>query len=187
MPDKLDSLAKKIKVCTLCDLHKTRTNAVPGSGSCASGIMFVGEGPGKNEDEQGVPFVGMAGKFLDELLRGIGVQRSEVFITNIVKCRPPGNRDPVPEEIETCLPYLREQVLLLKPGAIVTLGRIALMRLVDPALSISLAHGRVFKKGRINFFASYHPAAALYNKKLESVMREDFAALSRFLKKTGRS
>jgi DNA polymerase len=179
-----DSLEEKIKACTLCDLHKTRNRAVPGSGSREAGIMFVGEGPGKNEDNQGLPFVGAAGSFLTELLTSINLDRLDIYITNIVKCRPPNNRNPLPVEMDLCLPYLREQFLLIKPKVICTLGRFAANRLIDPDLQISRDHGKFFKKKGQVFCALYHPAAALYNGNLKQVIKEDFLELGRFLEKS---
>ncbi|MCD6309645.1 MAG: uracil-DNA glycosylase [Candidatus Eremiobacteraeota bacterium] len=183
MPDKLSDIENEIRVCKKCPLYRSRINAVPGEGSATSGIVFVGEGPGKLEDEQGRPFVGPAGKFLDKLLDSIGISRDSVYITNLVKCRPPGNRDPRPEEIEACVPYLRRQVVKLKPKIMVALGNFALKRLVAPTLSISRVHGKIFERGIMQFFASYHPAAALYNKRLEPVMFRDFEKLGELLEK----
>ncbi|MCE1248871.1 MAG: uracil-DNA glycosylase [Firmicutes bacterium] len=178
-----DELEKKVKACTLCDLHKTRNRAVPGSGSREAWIMFVGEAPGKNEDSQGLPFVGAAGNFLTELLQSINLDRLDIYITNIVKCRPPNNRDPIPEEMDLCLPWLREQFMLIKPKVICTLGRFAANRLIDPELQISRDHGKFYKKKGQVFCALYHPAAALYNGNLKQVLRDDFLELGRFLEK----
>src|SRR3989338_2730743 len=124
----LIEIAEQVKVCTKCGLCKARAKAVPGSGNPNADVMFIGEGPGKNEDLQGEPFVGAAGKFLEELLACINMKRQDVFITNVVKCRPPGNRDPEPEEVATCYPYLEKQVALIKPKLIVLLGRHAMYR-----------------------------------------------------------
>ena len=178
-----DELDKKIKSCKLCPLWETRTQAVPGFGNRRADIMFVGEGPGKNEDLKGVPFVGAAGNFLTELLTSIHLKREDIYITNIVKCRPPGNRDPKPQEMETCLPYLREQFKIMQPKIICTLGRFAAQKLIDPAIRISQDHGKFYKKKGHVFCALYHPAAALYNPNMKSVHREDFQNLGKFLEK----
>lgn len=167
--------------CTLCRLHKSRTHAVPGTGSRTADIMLVGEGPGKNEDQQGLPFVGAAGKFLDELLEGINLTREDVYITNVVKCRPPNNRDPQPDEIETCLPYLRRQTRIIKPKLICTLGRHAGKTLIDPKLAISREHGKFYSKKGYYFCALYHPAAGLYRNNLKEVIRRDFRRIKKFI------
>jgi DNA polymerase len=145
--------------------------------------MLVGEGPGRNEDLKGTPFVGAAGKFLDELLRLIGLKREEIFITNIVKCRPPGNRDPLPDEVAACLPYLRRQTRIIKPSLICTLGNSATRTLTDPDSSISRVHGSFVAKKGFTFCALYHPAAALYNGSLRQVQEADFIKLGEYLKK----
>jgi len=178
----LEKLENEIRNCKGCRLHKTRTNAVPGAGSCSADIIFVGEGPGKNEDIHGLPFVGAAGKFLDELLQLISLSREKIFITNIVKCRPPGNRNPRPDEIEACLPYLRKQTRIIGPKLICTLGSPAGRTLVKKDLYISREHGSFHKKGDYHFCTLYHPAAALYNGSLKDVIKSDFANLSIFIK-----
>lgn len=164
--------------CTRCPLSRTRTLAVPGQGLAEAGLMFVGEAPGGQEDLQGLAFVGPAGRLLSELLEGIGMKREDVFITNILKCRPPGNRNPDVLEIERCLPYLRRQVSLIRPSVICTLGSFAFRSLVDDSASISRVHGQFFRKGSFEFFASYHPAHALRNPPLVEVMQRDFAVLA---------
>jgi len=178
---KFDELDRQIKSCTLCRLHETRTQAVPGAGDRHAKIMFVGEGPGKQEDSKGIPFVGAAGNFLNELLDYINLQRNDIYITNIVKCRPPSNRDPREDEMETCLPYLREQFKLMRPKLICTLGRFAAQKLIDPNIFISRDHGKLFRKKGQVFCALYHPAAALYNNSLKEVLRKDFLVLRGFL------
>lgn len=178
-----DQTEAKIHACHKCRLSETRTKAVPGAGSRTADIMFVGEGPGKNEDLAGLPFVGAAGKFLDELLESISLKRGDVYIANIVKCRPPGNRDPMPDEVKACLPYLRTQTRIIKPKVICTLGSPAAKSLVDPDITISRVHGTLRKKKGIYFFMLYHPAAALYNGKLKDVLRADFIKLREFLTK----
>lgn len=184
----LTEIAEQVKICTKCGLCKTRRNAVPGSGSPNAEIMFIGEGPGQNEDLKGEPFVGAAGKFLEELLSGIGMQRHDVFITNIVKCRPPGNRDPEPIEVATCYPYLEKQVALIKPKLIVLLGRHAMYRFLPNDLQISKVHGQAYNyKGIATekqvYLPLYHPAVALYNGSYRDILKKDFAKIPILLKK----
>ena len=179
-----DELEEEIKSCKLCRLCEKRNQAVPGHGNRHAKIMFVGEGPGKQEDLKGLPFVGAAGNFLTELLNSINLERKDIYITNIVKCRPPDNRDPKPDEMEACLPYLREQFKLMKPKLVCTLGRFAANRLIDPAIGISRDHGKFYKKKGQVFCALFHPAAALYNPNLKEVLRQDFLELGKFLEKT---
>ncbi len=169
----LEELAAAVRTCTLCDLSQSRTNAVPGDGANHADIMFVGEAPGFHEDRQGLPFVGAAGKYLDELLASIGLKREDVFITNVIKCRPPGNRDPFPSEIEACRPYLERQIELIQPKMIVTLGRFSL-NLFFPEASISQAHGRPRKVRGIVYYPIYHPAAGLHQPRWKSIIEEDF-------------
>lgn len=178
---RFDALEENVRTCPKCRLCKTRTNAVPGDGDRCADIMFVGEGPGKQEDLKGVPFVGAAGKFLDELLDSIGLNREDVYITNVVKCRPPGNRDPRDDEIDACLPYLRAQTKLIKPRLICTLGNAAGRTLVKKGLAISKYHGKFIKKKGYTFCLLYHPAAALYNNNLKDVLRADFQRLKKYL------
>jgi DNA polymerase len=166
----------EIRSCRACGLWRGRTHVVPGHGRADADIMLVGEGPGYHEDRQGVPFVGAAGRFLDELLAGAGVARENVFITNVVKCRPPNNRDPQPDEISACSEYLLAQIALIKPRAIFTLGRFALATLVDPNLaSISRVHGKAYRKSGIIYVPLYHPAAALHNERLRDTIIADMA------------
>jgi DNA polymerase len=170
-------LYERIADCPNCMLARTRTQTVPGSGPPTSEVMFVGEGPGQREDERGLPFVGPAGKLLDEMLAAAGWTRAHVYVTNVVKCRPPGNRDPEPEEIAACAPYLEEQLRLLDARLIVTLGRFSMARWF-PGASISRIHGqpRRLEEGRI-VVPMYHPAAALRNGALRPVLAADFARL----------
>ncbi len=170
-----EELAERIKACTDCRLSQGRNLAVPGEGKDGS-ILFVGEGPGWHEDQMGRPFVGPAGKFLEELLGSIGLRREEVFITNMVKCRPPGNRDPLPDEIETCRKYLDRQIEFLGSRAIVSLGRHSLARFF-PGKTISQVHGSWRKEESIIYFAMYHPAAALHQGSLRKVIQEDILKL----------
>ena len=162
-----------------CDLHKNRTNAVPGEGPPDARIMFVGEGPGQNEDEQGRPFVGAAGKFLTELLESIGLKRCDVFITNIVKCRPPNNRAPRKSEIEACNPYLQSQIRLINPRIVCALGTPAITTLMGDEYSASRFHGKPFAKGKVTFLPMYHPAAALYDASLKETIFHDFQILKK--------
>ena len=176
----LDAIHQAIQTCTACDLHQGRTQAVPGEGSPVGGVMFVGEGPGFNEDRQGRPFVGAAGQFLNELLRSIGLRREDVFITNMVKCRPPNNRDPDPGELGACRHFLDEQIAMIRPKIIVPLGRHALSHWF-PGESI----GRIRAKPKVvegaTVFPLYHPAAALHNGGLRATIEDDFAKLGALL------
>jgi uracil-DNA glycosylase family 4 len=176
----MNAIDEAVRACTRCPLAATRTNAVPGEGPVPARILFIGEAPGRNEDKQGRPFVGRAGSILDGLLAGIGVSREEVFITNIVKCRPPKNRDPNHEEIEACRPYLERQLALIAPEVIVPLGRFAMRWVLESCGiapgPISEMHGRVFRirgmAGERVVIPVYHPAATIYR----PAMREDLAA-----------
>ncbi|MCH7906347.1 MAG: uracil-DNA glycosylase [Chloroflexi bacterium] len=168
----IEGIAATVRTCTLCALSETRTNAVPGEGSDSPSIMFIGEGPGFNEDQQGRPFVGRAGKLLDELLGVVPLRRSDVYITNVVKCRPPENRDPLPEEVRACWPYLESQISLLRPRVIATLGRHAMNRFL-PGARISDVHGRSVRWRDIVIFPLYHPAAALRSTALRQTLEED--------------
>lgn len=176
----LKNVAKEVGACVQCGLHLTRKNAVPGEGPQNAEILFIGEGPGFHENEQGRPFVGAAGHFLDELLAKIGMKRSEVFITNVVKCRPPGNRDPEPTEIEACGRYLERQVQAINPKVIVTLGRYSMASFM-PGAKISAVHGQArWMNGRL-VVAMYHPAAALHQQSLRPVIEQDFARLPGYI------
>lgn len=176
----LIQVASEVVVCQRCELARTRTKAVPGEGNPHARIMLIGEGPGWHEDQQGLPFVGNAGKFLNELLAIAGVNRSDVFITNVVKCRPPGNRDPLPDEIAACAPYLDRQIAAIDPDVIVTLGRFSMARWF-PGERISKIHGQPKKDGRRLIVPMYHPAAALHQAALKGSIEEDFAKLPKFL------
>ncbi|MCA9374486.1 uracil-DNA glycosylase [Candidatus Peregrinibacteria bacterium] len=173
----LEALRAKILKCRLCRLCEGATQAVPGEGNPDADIFFIGEAPGKNEDLQGEPFVGAAGKFLNELLESINLKREDIFITNIVKHRPPNNRDPKDDEIEACFPYLDQQIQAIKPLLIVTLGRHAMNRFM-PGLQISKVHGQakrvksIFSKKQV-IYPLYHPASALYNGAMRPVLFED--------------
>lgn len=168
-----DVLVQQINVCTLCTLSAKRTNAVPGEGSRTADIMFIGEGPGFHEDRLARPFVGPAGKFLDELLAGVGLRREDVYITNMVKCRPPNNRDPLPGEIAACKTYLDRQIEMIAPRVVVLLGRYSFARFF-PDESIGKARGRKRTLNGLTLFPIYHPAAALHNPGLRPVIEQDF-------------
>ena len=159
--DNWDALYDKAMSCTACSLHETRQNVVFGVGARDAEVLLIGEGPGQQEDIQGEPFVGRAGQLLDTLLTSIGLDRSKVYIANIIKCRPPKNRDPLPEEQEACIGYLRNQVFLIRPKIIVCLGRIAAMRIIKPDFKITAEHGVYFERGSYLLTAIYHPAALL--------------------------
>ncbi len=178
----LATLTQDVLGCQKCPLSQGRLHAVPGDGDPHAKLLFIGEGPGKNEDMEGRPFVGAAGKFLAEMLGTIGLTREDVFIANIVKCRPPNNRDPLPVEIEACSPYLDDQIRLINPQMIVTLGRYSMWHFL-PGLKISLTHGQPKKRqsdGRV-ILPLYHPAAALYNGSMRSVLIQDFSKIPAIL------
>ncbi len=177
----LTDMYEQIRVCPKCDLAKSRTNAVPGEGPEDAEIMFIGEAPGFHEDRLGRPFVGAAGQYLDELLGLIGVDRNKVYITNVVKCRPPQNRDPQPHEMEACRPYLDCQIELIKPKVIITISRFAMMRWF-PDKKISEIHGRPKRFGNLVVLPMYHPAAALHQPALKATLEADFKKVPQILK-----
>lgn len=174
---RLDEVAAQVRACARCELHQSRTQGVPGTGPASARLMAVGEAPGEKEDREGKPFVGAAGRLLTQLLEEIGLSREDIFITNVLKSRPPGNRDPLPEEVAACAPYLDAQIEIIQPQVILLLGRHALQRLVPGAPGISRAHGSVIRRGGRTYMPCYHPAAALYNGSLLSVLRQDFQKL----------
>ena len=183
-----EELRSACERCTKCALHKTRTKAVLERGNRKAKMMFVGEAPGQNEDEQGVPFVGAAGQLFDKYLKAAGIDREEVYICNILKCRPPHNRDPLPEEQDACMDYLRAQVRLVDPKIIVCLGRISAMRLISPDFRITRDHGKFFKKGKFLMCALYHPSALLRDpSKREDNLRDMLALREEYekIKKEG--
>ena len=180
----LQALATVIETCQNCPLGGTRGKAVPGQGATTSDLFFIGEAPGYNEDQQGVPFVGAAGKLLDSLLAEISLSRTDIFITNLVKCRPPDNRDPLPEEVSACSQYLESQIAAVSPKIIVTLGRHAFSRFF-PGESIMQARGKLRSFGELSIFPVLHPAAALYRRELQSVLKEDFTRLRELLDELG--
>jgi DNA polymerase len=176
----LEQLEEAVRSCTLCSLHQGRTHAVPGEGPPGADIMFIGEGPGFHEDRQGRPFVGAAGKFLEELLASIGMTREQVFIANVIKCRPPGNRDPLTDELSACEPYLERQIQLVKPKVIVTLGRFSMYRYF-PGAAISKIHGQPKRVGSTLVVPMFHPAAALHQPKWRPLVEADFKKLPGFI------
>lgn len=188
-PNELQELARRASACTRCRLAETRTQVVFGSGSPSAQLMFVGEAPGFHEDRQGVPFVGAAGKLLERLLGEIGLARDDVFIANVLKCRPPGNRDPQPDEIELCRPWLEGQIELIRPRVIATLGNFATKLLTGSPAGITRVHG-VEQRVRVGsvevaLFPIYHPAAALYTPAMLKVLEEDFRKLPALLAREG--
>lgn len=182
---KLEKLNKQMLSCKKCSLRKGCNQVVPGEGPASARIVFIGEGPGKKEDELGRPFVGAAGKFLDEMLEIIKLKREDVYIANTVKCRPPENRDPLPEEKDICWSWLEKQINLIEPDLIITLGRHSLEKFL-PGQKISEAHGKAFRRDfpgldRQVFYALYHPAAALYNGSMREVLIKDFEKIPKVL------
>jgi uracil-DNA glycosylase len=182
----LDALRAEVEACTLCELHVTRTRGVPGDGDPGSDLMFVGEAPGYHEDQQGRPFVGQAGRLLEQLLATIGLTREQVFIANVLKCRPPNNRDPRPEEIAACQPHLWQQIELIKPKVICTLGNFATKLLSGDPAGITRVHGRPqpLQVGghALYLFPIFHPAAALYTPAMLATLKEDFLRLPDLLR-----
>lgn len=181
---KLEEIAKKVAGCQKCPLYKNATNPVPGEGNPEAEVMFIGEGPGYHEDQEGRPFVGQAGKLLDKLIESIGLRREEVFIANVVKHRPPENRDPLPEEINACQEYLNEQIRVINPKIIVTLGRFSMNEFL-PGEYISKVHGQArfvdFSGERRTVIPQYHPAAALRSTRVMEELKSDFQKIARFL------
>lgn len=171
--DVLAELNARIAACTACALHQGRTQTVPGDGDPNAEVLFIGEAPGFHEDQQGSPFVGQAGRVLDQLLLEIGLTRADVFVANVIKCRPPNNRDPLPEEIATCEPFLTMQIRGIRPKLIVPLGRFALQYFL-PGASISRSRGKVIRNDPYLLYPLYHPAAALRQIRLFQVLRDDF-------------
>lgn len=172
--DTLEGIAEQVQACTLCGLHRGRTLAVAGAGDSQAQIMFIGEAPGFHEDKEGLPFVGISGRYLDELLRMIKLRRSDVFITNVVRCRPPRNRDPLRAEIAACQAYTERQIALIKPRIIATLGRFSMAMFFGDSAKISYIHGQPkVDNGRV-YYPLYHPAAVLRSPALRPVMEEDF-------------
>ncbi len=181
----MESLARECAACEKCALAQTRTNCVFGVGNPHADLMFVGEAPGEQEDLSGTPFVGRAGQLLDKFLLAVDIKRENVYIANILKCRPPKNRDPLPEEEEACIGYLREQVRLIQPKIIVCLGRIAAMKLITPDYKITKEHGTWVQKGSYLMTAVFHPAALLRDPRKKEDMLEDMKSIRRKLEELG--
>lgn len=174
-----ESLKYEISQCKDCDLCKTRTHVVPGEGNLDSKILFVGEGPGGEEDKTGRPFVGPAGQLLDKMISAIGLKRSEVFIANVVKCRPPGNRIPEEEEAQACLPFLRKQFMIIRPKIIVCLGATAAKHLIDSGIRITKDRGTWYEKKGCKFIVTYHPSAVLRDESKKKDAWEDFKSIKK--------
>lgn len=175
--DSLEKIAADVRGCPLCKLSRTRKNAVPGEGQLSTKIMFIGEAPGHSEDKEGRPFVGAAGRILDDLLKKAGIERSQVFITNMVKCRPPNNRMPKEDELTACRPYLDRQIALIKPKVICILGRTAYSSLLGGS-SITASRGKIVERAGQKYFLTFHPAAVIYNKGLLSALEADLKKLA---------
>lgn len=171
------SLEDKCRNCKACSLGETRTNCVFGKGNKKAKLMFVGEAPGEKEDQSGIPFVGASGKLFDKYLEAVDISADEIYVANILKCRPPNNRDPLPAEEDSCIEYLRSQVKLIKPKIIVCLGRIAAMRLITPDFKITRDHGKFFSKGNYEMCAVYHPSALLRDPKKKEDMLTDMKCI----------
>ncbi len=185
--EQLDELNARMAKCSACALRPVCKNVVPGEGNAEAEIMFIGEAPGQKEDETGHPFVGAAGKFLNEMLAMINLKREDVYIANVVKCRPPQNRDPLPDEIAACWPWLLAQIKIIQPKLIVTLGRHSMERFL-PGMKISQVHGKAMRReipgiGKQIFYTLYHPAAALYNGGMRETLIKDFRRIPKVLKK----
>ncbi|MCL0058049.1 uracil-DNA glycosylase [Dehalococcoidales bacterium] len=176
----LKELYQEIALCQECEIAKYRTKVVPGEGAEDADILFIGEAPGWHEDQQGRPFVGQAGKYLDELLASINLKREQVYIANVIKCRPQGNRDPLPVEINNCRKWLERQIELIRPKMIVTLGRYS-MAMFFPGKSISKIHGTAHKRDNVIYYAMYHPAAALHQQSLRRIIEEDMLKIPSLL------
>jgi uracil-DNA glycosylase len=176
----LSQITKEVSICQKCALYHSRKLAVPGEGPSSSEVMFIGEGPGFHENEQGRPFVGAAGNFLNELLTEAGLKRQDVWIGNVVKCRPPGNRDPLPEELSACNEYLERQITAINPKIIITLGRFSMSKYM-PGAKISSVHGQMQRVGDRYVIAMFHPAAALHQAALKPAIMKDFAQLPKLL------
>lgn len=186
VPGSLEELRDRLGDCTQCGLSEGRTRLVFGSGDPRAQVMLIGEAPGRNEDLTGEPFVGAAGKLLDDLLGHAGLVRSEIYIANVLKCRPPGNRDPKPEEVRTCAPVLREQIRLIEPRVIVTLGNFATRFMLDTREGITALHGRPVTVSGSTVFPVFHPAAVIYDRSKRDALFADFGELGRMLGRSAR-
>lgn len=176
-----EELKNYVDHCTRCPLSQTRNHAVMGKGNLHAKILFIAEAPGRNEDRDGIPFTGRSGQLFDRLLEGIGMRREEIYLTNVVKCHPPGNRDPKPEEQELCIPYLKYETLLLRPKIIVCLGRIAAQRIIRPDYRITREHGTFLERKGVWLTAVYHPSAVLRDETKLPQMQEDFQKIRKKL------
>jgi uracil-DNA glycosylase family 4 len=184
----LEAIGNEIRACKLCKLHSARTRAVPGVGRTDAEIMFIGEAPGYHEDQQGLPFVGASGKYLSELLATIGLSRNDVFITNVVKCRPPGNRDPLQAEIDACMPtYLQRQIELIQPKIIATLGRFSMALFFPANARITKIHGQPKRADGRVYYPLFHPAAVLRNPNLRPAMEDDFKRMLELIEEIKKS
>jgi DNA polymerase len=181
MSQELETIKQNVIKCTKCDLCKTRTNAVPGKGNFQSDVIFVGEAPGRNEDQKGEPFIGVAGKKLSIALDEAGISRDDIYITNIVKCRPPNNRVPKTSERETCQEYLKQEILIIKPEIICILGNTAFNSILGGS-EITKFRGKVVRKDNLLYFLTIHPAATIYNQKLIDVLKSDISKLFELIK-----
>ncbi|WP_281702436.1 uracil-DNA glycosylase [Cryptobacterium curtum] len=186
-PQSLESLRRQVEACHACPLWQGRTNVVFGAGNPQARILIIGEAPGKNEDLQGEPFVGAAGKKLDALLEIADLARDDVFIANVLKCRPPSNRNPLPEEITACAPFLREQTRTINPEFIVTLGNFSTKFVLKTQLGITRLHGQLQHAGRFKVFPIYHPAAAIYDRTKQQALEDDFRMLGRLVKESNQN
>ncbi len=186
-PQSLESLRRQVEACHACPLWQGRTNVVFGAGNPQAHILIIGEAPGKNEDLQGEPFVGAAGKKLDALLEIADLARDDVFIANVLKCRPPSNRNPLPEEITACAPFLREQTRTINPEFIVTLGNFSTKFVLKTQLGITRLHGQLQHAGRFKVFPIYHPAAAIYDRTKQQALEDDFRTLGRLVKESNQN
>jgi DNA polymerase len=179
--DSLEKVAGEVRGCPLCKLSRSRKNAVPGEGNLSAKIMFIGEAPGKTEDEKGRPFVGAAGRVLDQVLTQAGLDRSEVFITNVVKCRPPNNREPENDEITACRAYLERQISLINPNIICILGKTAFSSLLEGE-SITASRGKLIRRRGRKYFLTLHPAATIYNRKMLPLLEKDLKKLVEYVR-----
>ena len=176
----LDELHTECRKCQKCRLRATATQVVPGEGNPKAEIMFIGEGPGENEDREGRPFCGAAGRLLDEMIASIGLKREDVFIANMIKCRPPENRDPLPDELAACSPWLEQQIKLIKPKVVVTLGRFSMAKML-PGAKISEVHGKVYENASFIIIPLYHPAVGLYKASMKETLLHDFKSIKLYL------
>ena len=180
----LEEIADDVSMCTGCSLYRCRINTVPGEGSSMPDLMFIGEAPGATEDQEGRPFIGKAGLILTEMVSSLGLERGQVFITNVIKCRPPNNRLPRPDEIEACLPYLERQIKILRPKIVVLMGNVAMFSILGMR-GMGSRHGKTYERNGIKFFVTCHPAASFRSGGWRRAMIEDFEILGRMMRKLG--